>query len=54
MHKIDYININLNLNLSNKEDIIRLQSLIDYSLNLNVGSVQVIKREINIFVNEDN
>ena len=54
MHiNIDYVNIKLDLNLSNKEDVVRLQNAINYALSLNIGSSQIIKQEVNIFEYKD-
>lgn len=52
---INFINLKLDLNFSNKEDVVRLQNAINYALNLNIGSIKIIKQEVHIFVskNED-
>lgn len=49
---IKFFNIKLDLNLTNKEDVIRLQNLINYSLSLNIGSSSINKKEVNVVINK--
>lgn len=47
---VKFFNIKLDVTLSNINDVIRLQEAINQSLNLNVGDVQITKKEINVII----
>ena len=47
---IKTFNIKLDLNLSNVKDVVRLQNLINYSLNLNIGLSQTNQKEVNVII----